>query len=70
MTGQRRLMDALMGYARQGVNDFRGVDPATGEADYWKRGGLAGLLGMSSALEQSPQDIAMGFGSMGGAADY
>lgn len=61
MTGQSRLMDALMGYARQGVNDFRGVDPATGEADYWKRGGLAGLLGMSSALEQSPQDIAMGF---------
>ena len=57
MTGQRRLMDALMGYAR----DFRGVDPETGEADYWKRGGLAGLLGMPSALEQSPQDIAMGF---------
>jgi len=40
---------------------FRGVDPQTGQADYFNRGGLAGLLGMPSWDEQSPTDIAMGF---------
>ncbi len=53
----RRIAEALSGAGER----FRGVDPATGEADYWKRGGLAGVLGMPSALEQSPQDIAMSF---------
>lgn len=54
--------DRAIGPQTRGLLDrFRGVDPQTGEADYWGRGGLAGLLGMPSALEQSPQDIAMGF---------
>jgi len=40
---------------------FRGVDPQTGQPDYWNRGGVAGLLGMPSWDQQSPTDIAMGF---------
>lgn len=51
----------LSGLLGAGWNRFRGVDPATGEADYWKRGGLAGLLGMPSWDEQPKTDIAMGF---------
>ena len=40
---------------------FRGIDPQTGQPDYWNRGGVAGLLGMPSWDQQSPTDIAMGF---------
>lgn len=55
------LAPMLGGLLSSGWNRFRGVDPATGEADYWKRGGLAGLLGMPSWDEQPKTDIAMGF---------
>jgi len=56
------MVKALLGpQSRAALDRFRGVDPATGETDYWGRGGLAGLMGMPSALEQSPQDVAMGF---------
>lgn len=55
------LAPMLGGLLSSGWNRFRGVDPATGETDYWKRGGLAGLLGMPSWDEQPPTDIAMGF---------
>jgi hypothetical protein len=55
------LAPMIGGLLGEGWRRFRGVDPATGEANYWKRGGLAGLLGMPSWDEQSPTDIAMGF---------
>lgn len=55
------LAPMLGGLLSSGWSRFRGVDPATGEADYWKRGGLAGLLGMPSWDEQPKTDIAMGF---------
>lgn len=55
------LAPMLGGLLSSGWNRFRGVDPATGEADYWKRGGLSGLLGMPSWDEQPKTDIAMGF---------
>jgi len=56
------MVKALLGpQSRAALDRFRGVDPETGETDYWGRGGLAGLMGMPSALEQSPQDVAMGF---------
>lgn len=55
------LAPVLGGLLGKGWDRFRGVDPATGEADYWKRGGLAGLLGMPSWDEQPKTDIAMGF---------
>jgi len=46
---------------RGAVDRFRGLDPATGETDYWGRGGLSGMLGMEPWYNAPPQEIAEGF---------
>lgn len=57
----RTVSEIVSEAIRDASDRFLGVDPATGEADYWKRGGLAGMLGMEPWYNAPPQEIAEGF---------
>lgn len=49
--GRRSIFDDVPEAAGSLWDRARGVDPVTGKTDYWGRGGLAGMLGVPSALE-------------------
>lgn len=58
---EETVRDKIARVLRGAADRFRGVDPQTGETDYWGRGGLSGMLGMEPWYSAPPEEIAMGF---------
>lgn len=53
-------LDKIARLLRGATDGLRGVDPSTGEADYWARGGLSGLMGLPAWNEGLPGPRAPG----------